>query len=149
VIFSRNGKDLTRRFPDIRDSIVSLPAQSVTIDAEIVVCDDDGKPDFKALMEGAAEGLCAWCFDLMELNGRDVRERSLVERKALLHHLLNKADDHVLRYSGVFSDAEKLLAVANKEGLGGDRLEARRSAVPLGQEPRMDQGQVPSVARSE
>jgi ATP-dependent DNA ligase len=43
-----------------------LPAKSAIIDAEIVVCDSDGKPDFKALMDGAARELCAWCFDLLE-----------------------------------------------------------------------------------
>jgi bifunctional non-homologous end joining protein LigD len=68
VIFTRNGADYTRRFPAVRDSMLSLPVRSAIIDAEIVVCDSDGKPDFNALMEGQREDLCAWCFDLLELN---------------------------------------------------------------------------------
>ena len=54
VIFTRNGHDHTGRFPVIRDSLLSLPARSAIIDAEIVVCDSDGKPDFSALMDGLA-----------------------------------------------------------------------------------------------
>ena len=56
AIFTRHGHDYTRRFPAIRDSLLSLPATSAIIDAEIVVCDSDGKPDFKALMDVA---ICA------------------------------------------------------------------------------------------
>jgi bifunctional non-homologous end joining protein LigD len=48
TIYTRNGYDYTKRFLAIRDSLLSLPAQSAIIDAEIVVCGDDGKPDFKA-----------------------------------------------------------------------------------------------------
>jgi bifunctional non-homologous end joining protein LigD len=48
VIFSRNGHDYTGRFPAVRDSLLSLPARSAIIDAEIVVCDSDDKPDFDA-----------------------------------------------------------------------------------------------------
>jgi bifunctional non-homologous end joining protein LigD len=50
TIYSRNGKDLTERFSFVRDSIAALPASSAIIDAELVACDDDGKPDFGALM---------------------------------------------------------------------------------------------------
>jgi ATP-dependent DNA ligase len=45
-----------------------------------VVCDSNGKPDFKALMDGATGDLCAWCFDLLEVNGRGIRRRTLIER---------------------------------------------------------------------
>jgi bifunctional non-homologous end joining protein LigD len=81
TIYSRNGHDYTRRFPAIRDSLVSLPGRSAIIDAEIVVCASDGKPDFRALIKGATSDLCAWCFDLLELNGCNYRRRELMERK--------------------------------------------------------------------
>ena len=70
-------------------------------------------------MEGAAGYPCAWCFDLLELNGRGLRRRTLIERKATLRHLLNKADDHVLRFSETFPDPAKLLAAAESQGLEG------------------------------
>jgi bifunctional non-homologous end joining protein LigD len=119
VIFSRKGGDFTQRFPAVRDSMLSLPARSAIIDAELVVCDGDGKPDFEALMFGKAGHLCGWCFDLLELNGRVLRPLPLVKRKSKLRDLLIKADDDGLRYSQEFKDAEKLLAVATKQGLEG------------------------------
>lgn len=119
AIFTRKGSDYTGRFPAIRDSLRSLPTASAIIDAEIVVCDSDGKPDFKALMEGTPGDLCAWCFDLLELNGKGLRRRALIERKAILRHLLNKADDHVLRFAETFPNPVALLAAANKAGLEG------------------------------
>jgi ATP-dependent DNA ligase len=48
-----------------------------------------------------------------------VRRRTLIERKAMLRHLLNKADDHVLRFSEPFPDPVKLLAAAESQGLEG------------------------------
>ena len=119
TIFTRKGSDYTARFPAIRNSLRALPTASAIIDAEIVVCDSDGKPDFRASMEGTAGELCAWCFDLLEINGKGLRRRALIERKAMLRHLLNKADDHVLRFSETFSNPVALLAAANKAGLEG------------------------------
>ena len=51
---------------------------------KVVVCDDDGKPDFDALMLRSTENLCSWCFDLLSLDGRDLRPKPLTERKGLL-----------------------------------------------------------------
>jgi ATP-dependent DNA ligase len=50
AVLSRNNCDLTRRFPSVRDSLLTLPARSTIIDGELVACDFDDKPDFKALM---------------------------------------------------------------------------------------------------
>ena len=119
VVFSRNGVDMTKRFAMIRDRMLSLPAESAIIDAELVACDGDGKPDFSALMDGQRENLCAWCFDLLELEGRDLRTLPLVERKAALRDLLITADDDALRYSDEFDDPKKLLAVVAKMELEG------------------------------
>ena len=59
VMFSRNGVDMTKRFATIRDKVLSLPVDSAIIDAELVACNSDGKPDFDALMNGERENLCA------------------------------------------------------------------------------------------
>ena len=118
-LFGRRGSDLTKRFRDVRDAVIALPCRSAIIDAEVVVCDSDGRPDFTALMARSTENLCCWCFDLLSFNGRDIRGLPLTERKALLRDLLIAADDDTLRYSDEFEDAEKLLAVAEKMGLEG------------------------------
>ena len=118
VVFSRYGKDITRRFRAIAHSLRVLPTKSAIIDCELVACDGDGMPSFSALMAGG-DTLCAWCFDLMELNGRDLREKALSIRKAKLRDLLITADDDVLRYSDGFADPMKLLAVTQKMRLEG------------------------------
>jgi bifunctional non-homologous end joining protein LigD len=119
TILSKGGHDFTRRFAELRDSIRCLPVQSAIIDAEITACDRNGMPDFGALMAGAQHGLCAWCFDIMQIAGKDLRSRPLLERRIYLRHLLAKADDDFLRYSEEFDDAERLLATAARMGLEG------------------------------
>ena len=119
TLYSRRGNDLTRRFRFIRDAVLCLPSRSAVIDAELVVCDFDGRPDFKALMARSDENLCAWCFDLLSLDGRDLKKEPLTARKALLRDLVIAGDDDALRYSDEFADAEKLLGVAEKMGLEG------------------------------
>lgn len=119
VIFTRKGNDYTKFFPAIRDSLLTLPAASAIIDAEIVAYVSDGKPDFRALTENATGPLCAWCFDLLELNGQDLRSLPLIARRVHLRHLLARADDDGLRYSEEFPDPLKLLAAVNDAGLEG------------------------------
>jgi len=52
VIFSKNGREFTNRFPGIRDVLPSLPCNSAIIDGEVVACKKDGTPDFRALHSG-------------------------------------------------------------------------------------------------
>jgi bifunctional non-homologous end joining protein LigD len=87
-VFSRNCKNLTDRFPSIRDAVLSLPARSAVIDGELVACDTDGMPNFFALMCRRTDGLCVRGFDLLELNGRDLRTRPLATRKDKLRDIL-------------------------------------------------------------
>jgi bifunctional non-homologous end joining protein LigD len=118
TIYSRNGKDLTERFPTIRDAVLALPLRAI-IDAELVASDDAGQPNFHALMARASKtaNVCAWCFDLLSLNGRDFRSSSLVKRRIFLHALI--VDNDTLRYSNDFTDAEKLFAAAESMGFEG------------------------------
>ena len=58
-----------------------------------------------------------WAFDLLELNGRDLRELPLTNRKLALEKLITKARDH--RFSENFDDGVKLLASAERMGLEG------------------------------
>jgi bifunctional non-homologous end joining protein LigD len=118
-IFSHRGNDLTSRFPSIRDSVASLPCETAIIDAEVVVSDSGGKPEFDRMSRHHDEDHCAWCFDLLQLDHKNLRPLSLTKRKALLDQLLAEADYHVLRYCGEFGDPAKLLKVAEKMGLEG------------------------------
>ena len=131
--YSRNGRDLTRRFADLRDHVVYLP--DCIIDAELVGCDTDGKPDFQALMR-KDPNLCLWCFDLLEFGGADLRARPLLARKGKLREILITADDDRLRYSEEFPDPVKLLAVVEKMGLEG--VVSKRADAPYRSGPQKD-----------
>lgn len=99
IIFSRNGHDLSRRYPDVRDAVMSLPCDKAIIDAELTACDSDGRPDFVGLMRRANSELCIWSFDLMRIDETDLRAKPLWERKRELQRLILEADEHTLRFS--------------------------------------------------
>jgi bifunctional non-homologous end joining protein LigD len=121
TIFSRNGADFTSRWPAIAYALQHLPAKSAIIDAEVVACNAKGMPDFAALhgRTAAPEDFCAWAFDLLKLNGVDMRERQLVERRSKLQRLITRFDNTFLRFSEGFTDADKLLAECERLGLEG------------------------------
>ena len=61
VIFSRNGKDLTKRFSAFRPALSEIAVNDAIIDAELVSCGKEGQPDFLDLMKRAGKAnLCLW-----------------------------------------------------------------------------------------
>jgi bifunctional non-homologous end joining protein LigD len=78
-------------------------------------------PDFRALHSGnyKVQDLCVWCFDLMDLNGEDLRALPLIARKQKLEALLRRHGHPYLRYSEPFKNAEQLLAECRLRGLEG------------------------------
>ena len=113
TIYSRNGSDFTRRFRSLLPALSEYPP--AIIDAELVACDKDDKPDFHALMFRPSN-LCLWCFDLLA-DERDLRALPLITRRAMLRKLL--LEPSVLRMSESFSDPKKLLASCEAMGLEG------------------------------
>jgi bifunctional non-homologous end joining protein LigD len=88
-LITRNGNDFTHRFPLIEMAVKSLPVRSCLIDGEAVVCDQNGLAVFE-LIRGhrthAGAVLCA--FDLLELDGEDLRRQPIEKRWHLLAKLL-------------------------------------------------------------
>ena len=92
-LITRNGNDFTHRFPFIEMAIKSLPVRSCVIDGEAIVCDENGVADFELIRgHGTAANAVHCAFDLLELNGRDLRRRPIEERKSLLAKLLHDSD---------------------------------------------------------
>ena len=119
VIWSKNGKDFTARFRDIAKAVAALSCKSCVIDAEGCALDAEGRPDFRALVGGQKHSRVAWCFDLLEIDGRDMCPFPLITRRVRLSALLKKAGDELLRYSDSFSDPAKLLDACSERGLEG------------------------------
>ena len=77
-LYSRPGNDLTKRFPLIVEALLRLRASSCIIDGEAVVCRDDGLAVFDLVRHWAHGGTAfLYAFDLIELNGNDLRREPL------------------------------------------------------------------------
>jgi len=79
VLFSRNGHDLSERFPSIVQELRELPAKAAVLDGEVVASDADGRPNFARLhVRWTRTGaIHLWAFDLLALHGRDLRPQPL------------------------------------------------------------------------
>jgi bifunctional non-homologous end joining protein LigD len=119
VLYGRNGGDLSRRFPRIAAAVLGLPTRSCIVDGELIAAGRHGQPDFLALLHGRHVPTCVYSFDLLELNGRDLREQPLVQRRARLQALLRRAKCDLLRFSESFPDANALLTECSRRGLEG------------------------------
>ena len=102
-LFTRNGHDWTGRFPLIARAALSLKATSCLIDGEAVACDGDGMPVFDRLRYRRDDRhVFLYAFDLIELDGDDLRRERIERRKVLLIRLLAKApvglqvNDHIV-----------------------------------------------------
>jgi bifunctional non-homologous end joining protein LigD len=105
AIFTRRGYNWTSRFQSIADAIAKLPAKTAVLDGEVIVPDSRGASDYHALQLDLAQGrsvrLVYFAFDLLYLDGYDLRKSPLVKRKQLLESLLEGAPDN-LRFSEHF-----------------------------------------------
>jgi hypothetical protein len=91
-LYSRPGNDLTRRFPLIVDALSRLRSRSCIIDGEAVACDDNDVATFDLVRHHRAnDSVFLYAFDLIELNGDDLRRDPLEVRKATLASVLAKA----------------------------------------------------------
>jgi bifunctional non-homologous end joining protein LigD len=90
---TRGGEDWTDRFASLVTAAQSLPAASALLDGEAIVFDSEGRSDFgllqDALARGQAERVSFAAFDLLYLDGFDLRGETLVRRKELLRSLLD------------------------------------------------------------
>jgi bifunctional non-homologous end joining protein LigD len=88
-LYDRHGRDLTRRFPLAVEAMAKLRAPSCVIDAEAVACDDGGVPSFDLLAWKERDAsVFLYAFDLIELDGDDLRCEPLEQRKLRLRRLL-------------------------------------------------------------
>jgi bifunctional non-homologous end joining protein LigD len=87
-LLTRNGHDVAGRFPMAAAAVAALPARACLIDGEAIVCDANGLAVFNLIrgQRPAAAVLCA--FDLLELDGEDLRREPIETRKSTLKSLL-------------------------------------------------------------
>jgi bifunctional non-homologous end joining protein LigD len=117
-LLTRNGHDWADRYPLIAEAC-ALRVRSCLIDGEAVACDGDGMPVFDRLRYRRQDGaVFLFAFDLLELDGRDLRREPLEVRKATLASVLRKARPGVqLNEHLADEDGELVFRHACKMGL--------------------------------
>jgi bifunctional non-homologous end joining protein LigD len=122
-ITSRQGRDWTHRFPFIVGAFESLPVRQLVTDGEVVSLSPNGLSDFGQLQAHLSAGrhdrIVYFAFDLLHLDGVDLTEGPLIERKRLLKDLLEEAGAQRIFYSEHFGDGRKLYRHACELGLEG------------------------------
>jgi bifunctional non-homologous end joining protein LigD len=119
-IFTRRGHDWTNRFKKIAADAWHVAAGSAIIDGEVVVPAEDGTTDFSVLqneLKGKSARIVFVAFDLLYLNGYDLRKLPLIERKKHLKKIIDGTD---LQFSESLEvDGPDMFAHACKVGLEG------------------------------
>ena len=119
---TREGNDWTDRFGRLPDAAAALPVTNALLDGEVVVLLPDGTTSFQALQNSMGKGTdqpVYYAFDLLYLNGLDLRKVPLLQRKELLASLLQEAQG-LVRFSDHFQgDGEDLFKNACRYSLEG------------------------------
>jgi bifunctional non-homologous end joining protein LigD len=125
TLLTRRGLHWTHRFPSVAEAVARLPAQTPYLDGEAIVENRFGIADFGALQQalaaGAARNALLFAFDLLYLDGRDLRSEPLTQRKRLLSELLGgQAHTFPIRYSEhLLTNGAAMFRQARAMGLEG------------------------------
>jgi bifunctional non-homologous end joining protein LigD len=138
-LVSRNQNDLTPRYPELRDLAKSIKAKTAILDGEVVALDDEGRASFSLMQQrtGFRPGgkraatradvpVLYYAFDLLYLDGYDLRKLPLEDRKKKLASILVTGD--AVRYSDHYENRGKaLFEMARAKGLEGILAKKRDS----------------------
>ncbi len=143
-LISRNGKDWTKEFPQVARAVGRLPAGTALLDGEVAAVLPNGATSFQALQRRSSAGaapLVYFAFDLLHLDGWDLRQVGIEGRKEVLRRLLQGAppalrfSDHVrgqgptffekARQAGLEGVVSKRAGAPYREGRGGDWRKAK------------------------
>jgi len=121
-MLTRNNIDYTKKFTDICNSLKKLDQDSFVVDGEIISLDQNGKSDFGLLQQNIKSGNNKFyyvLFDLLALNGDDLRGLSLLERKEKLELLLAKSDNNLIFSNHVINQGKECFNLAKEKRLEG------------------------------
>lgn len=100
-LITRRGHDWTHRMSTLAEALAEIPANNLVVDGEVIVPDEQGRGDFSALEAALGEGrqshrMVLYVFDVMHLDGFDLRAAPLLERKRVLAGLLDGIDPPIV-----------------------------------------------------
>ena len=153
-LLTRGGEDWTARMPALRVALEKLKVESAILDGEFVALDEHGVTDFQLLQNAFSDKsrapLAYYAFDLLYLDGADLRPLPLIERKAKLKELLGRLpkSEATLRYSDHSrGEGARFFAEAAKLGLEG--VVSKRADAPYRSGRGKDWQKSKSLARQE
>jgi bifunctional non-homologous end joining protein LigD len=127
-ILSRKGNDLTKDYPHVQAAVLGVNADHAVIDGEIVAFDAHGRPSFQQLQHRTAKGTAIrfFAFDLLELEGKDLRDVALDQRRSRLEKLLKNTDvEFSQELRGTPDEVVRAVAAVGLEGVVAKRRESR------------------------
>jgi len=113
-LYTRSGLNWTKRFPTIAAAVGSIPATELILDGEVISANEHGTANFSALQDDLSKSrydrMAFYAFDMLYLDGFDLRAAPLVERKRVLEGLLKEAGDTgPLFFSDHFEDDSAMI----------------------------------------
>lgn len=146
-IVGRRGRSLSGSFPELRYLRAHLAARSFVIDGELVVLDEDGKPVFSRILSrlkspgsrslvraARSERAVYYIFDLLYLDGHDLRGVAFEARRELLASLL-RSNPWVRLSEAVAGVGRALFALSSERGLEGLMAKRKTSIYVAGRSP--------------
>jgi len=135
-LYSHPGNDLTERFPLIVGAVAQLRASSCIIDGEAVACGEDGISRFELLLRwDSDDGAFLYAFDLIELEGDDLRHHPLTVRKTTLASLIARAAKGLRLNEHIEAEGPDVFNQACKLGLEGIVSKRKDSRYRSGRSP--------------
>jgi bifunctional non-homologous end joining protein LigD len=136
-LFTRRGYDWSGRYPAIAATAAKLRAGSYTLDGEAVVCGPDGVAIFDALhRHGTVSDAMLYAFDLLELDGEDLRALPLGDRKKRLARRLTRRRVGIVLSEHTADDGATIFRHACSMGLEG--IVSKRLSAPYRSGPCRD-----------
>ena len=131
-LFSRNGNDMTRRFPELHGLAKGFGRKRIVLDGEIFA-DDGSVKSFWRLMRETSDrpDISFVAFDLLECRGRETISLAIEERLSRLRDVI-PADSPGITIAATFDSGERLFDLAEQHGLEGVVAKRRRSGYAIG-----------------
>ena len=144
-LLTRNGNDWTERYPSVVAAMNALKVQSCLIDGEITVCDEKGLTVFDLLRHGSRikPEAVLFAFDLLELDGEDLRPMPIEVRKHKLAQIVRHAGSGLSSVRAPSRRRDGNIQTRLHARLRGRRQQAGGLALRLRPHRQLDQGQEP------
>lgn len=122
-LYTRSGLDWSNSFPFILEALGKIGAEDAIFDGEIVALDQDGHSNFQKLQNSLTNkvdrDLRYYIFDILYLNGKDLRSLPLIERKEILKRTLQKAPGNIIYSEHILESGEEFYNISCEHHLEG------------------------------